>query len=217
MAAMTRYLLEREQSRLLATVKACSHVLARRDYQVIRYLRGSGLRIGEFSLTTCRAARFAIEYGWHVIPKENRKGKRKGHEAPIGRDAIDALKELLKIHAEMGGDGADDSILVRSRQGPMSIRSFEDRIGMWCKRAGIPGGSPHWLRHTRAMNLIRRSEARDPRGVVQASLGHASIATTGIYTGVTREELLEAVARADGGAKLTRAQARRQFAVGGQS
>ena len=51
------------------------------------------------------------------------------------------------------------------------------------------------------MNVMRGSQARDPRGVVQALLGHSRITSTGVYTGVSKEELLQAVEAVDGRAK----------------
>ncbi|MBU4356156.1 MAG: tyrosine-type recombinase/integrase, partial [Proteobacteria bacterium] len=46
-------------------------------------------------------------------------------------------------------------------------------------RAGIEGAvSPHWLRHAHASHALDRGA---PIHLVQATLGHASVATTGKY------------------------------------
>ena len=47
------------------------------------------------------------------------------------------------------------------------------------KRAGVEGGvSPHWLRHAHATHSLERGA---PIHLVQATLGHASVATTSRY------------------------------------
>lgn len=212
---MTRYLTEQQQQRLLATVKAQASALARRDFFWLRLLRDTGLRIGEFAATNVRDARFAIEAGWLHIPKERRKGrrgKRRDHQVPVTAPVQEALRALLSIRLEMGGADDDDAPLVLSREGGrMSVRSFEVRMAQWCRAARIEGASPHWLRHTRAINLIRRSEAKNPLGVVQALLGHSTIASTGIYTRVSKEDLVAAARKVDGAARPRRYQVRKMY------
>jgi site-specific recombinase XerD len=47
------------------------------------------------------------------------------------------------------------------------------------QRAGVEGVvSPHWLRHAHATHALERGA---PIHLVAATLGHASVATTGIY------------------------------------
>lgn len=212
---LRRYLTDGQQSQLLAYVKTHAAVLARRDFAWIRLLRDTGMRVGEFSKMSIGAALFALETNWIYIPKENRKGHknkktgevvRHAHRFPIDRHARQALQLLVDIHFEMGGSGEPDKPLVLSRKGngaqPLSVRSYQVRIARWCLDAGIEAASPHWMRHTRAMNIMKNSQAKDPRGVVQALLGHETIASTGVYTGITKEDLLEAVATAAGPEKV---------------
>ena len=40
--------------------------------------------------------------------------------------------------------------------------------------------TPHWLRHTRGMNILRRSRSTNALKVAQRALGHASLASTGL-------------------------------------
>ncbi|MTD32435.1 tyrosine-type recombinase/integrase [Paludibacterium denitrificans] len=58
--------------------------------------------------------------------------------------------------------------------------------------------TPHFFRHTRAMNIMRSSEADDPRGIVQKALGHSTVATTGIYTEPSREDIEATLEAIDG-------------------
>lgn len=75
---------------------------------------------------------------------------------------------------------------------PWSIR--------WVRRFTVAQGklvlrkqiSPHTLRHTFATRILRASNMR----VAQTALGHASIATTQLYTHVQASELAAAAARA---------------------
>lgn len=213
---LRRYLTDGQQTQLLACVKKHAAVLARRDYAWIRLLRDTGMRIGEFSKMTLGDALFACETGWIHIPKKHRKGGRADHRIPIDRNARAALELLIEIHYEMGGTEDAHEPLVFSRKGrgtqALSVRSYQVRVARWCTEANIEPASPHWLRHTRAMNVMRRSQAQDPRGVVQALLGHASIASTGVYTGVTKEALLEAVKNTAGPERVRGRQVARKWA-----
>lgn len=202
MEVMKRYLTEQEQSRLLSHLKSLASPFARRDRAWISLLIHRGMRIQEFSLMTVGDAKFALAKGWIHIPKAHRKGKRKDHDVPI-TDAVRAdFNELIKLHRELGGSGQDEDPLVMSRQGgALSVRSYEARIERWCGQIGVTG-TPHALRHTCAMNIMRRTTAEDPRGVVQAILGHADIRSSGIYTQLNREEVLNAMQEVDGPRRL---------------
>jgi integrase len=215
---ITRYLTEAQQSKLMSTIKAHAAVLARRDYAWIALLKATGLRIGEFARMNIADAEFALKTGWLYIPKQNRKatgGKaatadkparaatRQAHQVPVTRPVREALEALCGIHTEMGGPGTPAAPLIFSRKHRrMSIRSYEARMAAWCELAGIGYASPHWLRHTRAMNIMRRSASSNPLGLVKAALGHASIASTGIYTAVSKEDLIAGLEAVDGPSKL---------------
>jgi len=85
-------------------------------------------------------------------------------------------KDLVFIR---GNSGPDDPIF-RSHKG-----SFLDPSQVWrivrsaARRAGIDVDvSPHWFRHAHASHALERG---CPIHLVQATLGHASVATTGRY------------------------------------
>ncbi len=81
---------------------------------------------------------------------------------------------------ELRGDAADDAPVFRSERG-----GHLDGSAVWrvvkaaAARAGLPAGvSPHWLRHSFASHALDNGA---PLPLVQAGLGHASVATTSKY------------------------------------
>lgn len=217
MNVMKRYLTEEEQARLLKTINQYAAVDAKRDSAWIHLLLTTGMRIGEFSQMTVGDAITALQTGYIFIPKEHRKGWNrtpkldksgqeriakppKDHTIYVTRLVRESLENLLKVRIEMGYQEDSESPLVMSRKhGPLSIRGYQQRVSHWVKLAEMPEGiSPHWFRHTRGIRIMRNSTCKDPRGVCQATLGHASIASTGIYTQVTREDLESALDEVDG-------------------
>lgn len=214
MRVMRRYLTAEEQARLLNAARACKAPAAQRDYWWMRLLLDTGLRVGEFSRLTVGQAHHALETGWIVIPAEHRKGKRADHEVRVTAPVREALAGLLGIAEELEGGAqlAWQTPLVSSRSGrALSVRSYQDRTRHWCRVAGLPPCSPHWFRHTRAMNILRKTTAANPLGVVQASLGHVSLSSTGVYTGLTKEDLAAALDSVDGPRRVRRSEARRQW------
>lgn len=198
---MNRYLTEGEQFKLLSVLKQHSgEVLAARDYAWVRALRHSGLRIQEFSLISVGDALEALRFGYLFIPREHRKGKRKDHRVYVTSALREALRDLLKCrYAMSSADCQQTDPLVISRHGRgMTVRNYELRLSAWGRKAGLPPGvSPHWLRHTRAMQIMQSSTARDPRGVVQSALGHADIRSSGVYTQTPRAEVEAALEEID--------------------
>lgn len=213
---MDRYLTEVEQGRLLDVLKRQAAVpLDRRDAAAIRALLHSGARIGEFLKVTLGDALAALQSGYLFIPRENRKGQKRDHQVFVTEALKADLHELLKVRFELVPDDAPATaplVVGRSGRG-LTVRAFQFRFAEWADRAGLPPkASPHWLRHTRAMNVMRRSTASDPRGVVQSALGHASIRSTGVYTATPREAVEAALTETDGRVgRVTRAALRRAF------
>lgn len=111
---------------------------------------------------------------------------------PLGsyaRDAIDAY--LVRGRPALLAKGRGTPMLfLGARGGPLSRQNAFLIIRAAAERAGITQTiSPHTLRHSCATHLLRGGA--DIR-VVQELLGHASVATTQIYTLVTRDALNEA-------------------------
>lgn len=216
---MNRYLTDDEQAKLLAVLKEQrAEPRNARDYAWIRLLLYSGLRIQEMTLISVGDALAALRTGYLFIPREHRKGKYRDHRVFVTTALREAVEDLLKCRLlPLGHAGCnEEEPLVVSRHGVgMTVRNYQMRMTYWALRANLPSGvSPHWLRHTRAMNIMQNSTARDPRGVVQGALGHADIRSSGVYTQTPRAEVeaaLEEIDRLAGGRRMTAAKLRRDY------
>jgi integrase/recombinase XerD len=86
-------------------------------------------------------------------------------------------KELGKLR----GNAGEDDPVFRSRKNGAALKSVAVLriVRHAARRAGIElAVSPHWLRHAHASHALDRGA---PIHLVQATLGHASITTTGRY------------------------------------
>jgi site-specific recombinase XerD len=80
--------------------------------------------------------------------------------------------------------------LFLGQRGPLGVRGIQMRLRALGEAAGVEV-TPHRLRHTFATRLLR--EAKADLVTVAALLGHASIATTAIYTRLSEAALERAV------------------------
>jgi len=157
-------------------------VLAR-DAAVLALLYGSGLRISE-ALGLTRGAVPAPGQGDVIVVTG--KGN-KTRMVPVLRQVLELIAEYLK--ACPYDLAADRPLFVGARGGPLSPRIVQ--LVMECLRGALnlpDTATPHALRHSFATHLLARGG--DLRAI-QELLGHASLSTTQIYTGVDAERLLE--------------------------
>ncbi|REK09574.1 MAG: recombinase XerC [Actinobacteria bacterium] len=144
-----------------------------RDAAIIEVLYATGLRISELASLTLD------DVGKEVLTITG-KG-RKGRRVPIGKPAQEALEAYVnRARPQLAANGAGDSLWVGkrgSRMGPRGLRKVvAERLATF----------PHALRHSFATHLL---EGGADLRVVQDLLGHTDLATTQIYTAVTREHL----------------------------
>jgi integrase/recombinase XerD len=107
---------------------------------------------------------------------------------PMGEVAIGEVRDYLSMGRPRleKGSGSHHLFLNRSGQG-LTRQGFWKIIKRRAREAGIwKNIYPHALRHSFATHLLENGA--DLRAV-QTMLGHADIATTQIYTHVTRERL----------------------------
>ena len=184
-----RFFTEREEKALLKAARRVDCPLARRDAGWMLLARQTGLRVGALVGLTVGDARDGVRTGRLLLRAEIQKGSR-SHQVFLTKAAKAALGRLLKVRRELrASDDLDAALLVNRYGRGMSARAVELRQKHWCAVAGTRPGSPHWWRHTCARRLMERSEAQDPRGIVQRVLGHVSLTTTEVYTWPTHEQV----------------------------
>lgn len=218
-----RYLTEPQQRELLAAARSQACPLAQRDYHWMAALMLTGMRIQEFSQLKVPQVRLALATGWLVSKKANCKGKKKANEYCITAQLRVHLGALVGISDHLGESlecPAEGQPLVwgRAIHGQatfLSVRSYEARLKEWAIAAGLdPRISPHWLRHTRGMNVVKHCRGKNPLLVAQRALNHASLKSTGIYLHMDREDLARELQMVDGRGRMHKADAVRLAAEG---
>jgi integrase/recombinase XerD len=154
-----------------------------RDRAILELLYGAGLRVSE--LTGLDVDDVDLEEGGAV--RVLGKGSKE-RDVPIGRMARDAIDAYLRtsrpVLATARSRGA---LFLNARGGRLTRQSCARLLAEHARAAGVRRTvTPHDLRHSFATHLLEGGA--DVR-VVQELLGHASVATTQIYTLVTTEHL----------------------------
>jgi len=157
-----------------------------RDAAMIELLYASGLRVSE--LVGVPAADVNLNAGYVRVTGKGKKTRL----VPIHAEARAAIaKYLHEVRPAFVRDPAQPALFLTERGGPMTRQGFWKLLRNYARAAGVrlPAGgvSPHKLRHSFATHLVERGA--DLRAV-QAMLGHADIATTQVYTHVSRAHLV---------------------------
>ena len=144
-----------------------------RDRAIIEMLYATGLRVSELaSLRTSQA-------GADTVTVVGKGGKHR--TVPIGRPAQLALERyLIEARPKLASPSTEDALWVGARGAAMGARGIRRVV-----RARL-ATFPHALRHTFATHLL---EGGADLRTVQDLLGHTDLATTQIYTAVTRQHL----------------------------
>jgi integrase/recombinase XerC len=154
-----------------------------RDAAVMALLYGSGLRISE-ALSLKR--RDVPKPGEGDVLIVNGKGN-KTRMVPVLQNVLALIAEYVGMCPHMLVQ--DAPIFVGARGGPLSPRIIQLTMERMRGALGLPdSATPHALRHSFATHLLSRGG--DLRAI-QELLGHASLSTTQIYTGIDSERLLE--------------------------
>ncbi len=178
--------LTRDQARALVDLPRGQDPQGLRDRAILECLYATGLRVSEVSALTLDQVDLSVGYVRTVG-----KGSKE-RVVPVGTRAQEALGDYLENGRPLLLKGRRNAHVFLNRFGRrLSRQSIWKLVKASCRRAGIPEDtSPHTLRHSFASHLLEGGA--DLRSL-QMMLGHADLATTQIYTHVTREHLRELV------------------------
>jgi integrase/recombinase XerD len=155
-----------------------------RDRAILEVLYGAGLRISE--LVGLDVDDVDLDEGFvRVLGKGGKE-----REVPLGAFARDAVTAYLtRARPEFASKTSRAALFLNQRGGRLTRQSCTRLLAACVAAAGIERRvTLHTLRHSFATHLLEGGA--DVR-VVQELLGHASVATTQIYTLVTKDHLRE--------------------------
>jgi integrase/recombinase XerC len=170
--------------------------IAARDAAVLTLLYGCGLRISEaLGLVQADAP----------LPEMLRIRGKGGRERlvpvlPVARAAVEAYRALAPFPPDPAAP-----LFRGARGGALNPRHVQKAMADARMQLGLPAtATPHALRHSFATHLL---EAGGDLRTIQQLLGHATLATTQVYTGVDQARLMEAYAAAHPKARAVRGDA----------
>lgn len=162
-----------------------------RDSAIIELVLQTGLRLSEIARLTLSDV---------ILPAVNpRVSLPTGHVRIAGRGAksrtvtlnIRACEALTEYLAEREETGSPSLFLTKFGNG-IGPRGIENIVTKWCTEADIAHASVHSLRHTMAVEMLKRGATA---AVVGKALGHASSDTIAVYTDLARERMDEEMQR----------------------
>ncbi len=155
-----------------------------RDRAMLEVMYSSGLRISELLNLTMRQINF--QRGMLRIVGKGSKERI----VPIGDYALEYLNKYINDGRRKSINRNSDFVFLNRYGEPLSRVYFFKQVKKYAKEAGIKEEiSPHTLRHCFATHMLENgAELR----AVQEMLGHANIATTQIYTNISRKRILYA-------------------------
>jgi len=180
-------LTKQEVARLLAAPDPTTP-LGLRDRAMLEVLYSTGIRNAE--LRALKLYDLDLDRG---LLRINEGKNARDRVVPLGRAACNYLREYLtearpRLLKPRGTDATTEQTVFLSRTGrPLLTLGVIHPIRKHARRAGIEKSiTPHTLRHTFATHMLQgRADIRH----IQAMLGHASVATTQIYTRVEVTDL----------------------------
>jgi len=163
--------------------------IAKRDCAMVEVLYASGARVSEL----CGLDLQDIDYERNTIRVIGKGNKER--TIPLGNPAMRALDAWLKDgRPSLAGDKSDRAVFLGARGKRIDQRTV--RTVVYHALEALEGAvklGPHALRHSAATHLL---EGGADLRTVQEILGHASLATTQIYTHVSTERLQKAFKQA---------------------
>ena len=174
---------------LAARVAEEDSPIAKRDCAIVEVLYATGARVSEL----CGLDLEDIDYTRHTIRVLGKGNKER--TIPLGNPAMRALDDWIKkARPELVTDKSAGAVFLGSRGKRIDQRAVRTIVyEALTALEGMERLGPHALRHTAATHLL---EGGADLRTVQEILGHASLATTQIYTHVSTERLQKAFKQA---------------------
>lgn len=168
--------------RLLAVLAADRSVEGRRDNAMLELLYAAGLRVSELVGLDVGD----VDPATATVRAFGKGGKER--LVPLHERAVSAVSGYLATaRGKLANDESGDALFLNRRGGRMTRQAFWLRLRASAVRSGVGVHlTPHTLRHSFATHLLQGGANLRQ---VQEMLGHASIATTQIYTHLTNEHV----------------------------
>ena len=148
---------------------------AARDRAMFELMYSSGLRLAELVSLDLGDGRLDLREGEVTVTGKGSKTRT----VPVGARARQALEAWIGVRAQVAR-ASEKSLFVGAQGRRIAPGVVQARLRQLALRQGVAGKlHPHMLRHSFASHLLQSSQ--DLRAV-QEMLGHASIATTQVYT-----------------------------------
>lgn len=184
--SLPRVLSEDHVTRLLARAArraAGGDAVAVRDHAMLELLYSSALRVSEL----CSVTVHGFDRREHTVRVVGKGGKER--IVPVGAPAASAIERYLRESRPSLAINDRQELFLGSRGGQLSTSVVYKLVSHELEAAPDSGPSgPHTFRHTAATHML--NGGADLR-VVQEMLGHASLASTQVYTHVSTERLAE--------------------------
>lgn len=163
--------------------------LSIRDCAIVELLYATGARVSEL----CGLDIDDIDYSRNTIRVLGKGNKER--TIPLGAPAMKALEKWLKeARTELATDKSASAVFLGARGKRIDQRTVRTVVyEALSALEGLQKLGPHALRHSAATHLL---EGGADLRTVQEILGHASLATTQIYTHVSTERLQKAFKQA---------------------
>ena len=169
---------------LLAQAGKAPGPQGKRDWAMLQALYATGMRVSELVGLNVED----VDLKERLVRCRGKGGKER--LIPLHLQAVEALAEYVRDYRPRLHPGARQWALFLNRRGQRLTRQ-----GFWlilkqhAQAAGVQASiTPHTLRHTFATHLLRGGA---PLRYVQEMLGHASIATTQVYTHLANDYIRE--------------------------
>ena len=163
--------------------------LALRDAAIMELLYATGIRVSEL----CGLDVDDLDEGRNTVRVLGKGGRER--TVPVGLPAVRAVAAWKRAgRPPLARPGSGPALFLGARGGRLDPRTARRVVhARLATVAGVPDSGPHGLRHAAATHLLEGGA--DLRSV-QEILGHASLASTQIYTHVSAERLTAAYRQA---------------------